>query len=87
VAAGPGGRPSRRGREISSGGGRARRGGNDADRGTEQRILALEEERDALERRIAAAFERGDYREGRRLSKDLERTQERIEELYERWGA
>ncbi len=51
------------------------------------RIEAAEQEREALERRAADAFTRGDQREGSRASRLLEQQRRRIDELYERWVA
>jgi ATP-binding cassette subfamily F protein 3 len=57
------------------------------DRAAEAAIEQLEAEQRDLERKMAAAFDDGDYRGGRKLGRDLEKVRARIEELYEQWGA
>jgi ATP-binding cassette subfamily F protein 3 len=52
----------------------------------QQRIEEAERERKALETRIAQAFTRGDYREGGRISQQLERQRARLDDLYEQWA-
>jgi ATP-binding cassette subfamily F protein 3 len=51
----------------------------------ERRIADAEREKVELERRIASAFGDNDRRAGRRVSRELERLQERIDALYEEW--
>jgi ATP-binding cassette subfamily F protein 3 len=48
-------------------------------------IAAAEEERAALERRMAAAFTEGDHREGQRLGRELEKQTSRLDDLYAKW--
>ena len=67
--------------------GRTPAGDHSRNRDIEEEIMRLEAEREELERKVADAFERGDYREGRKLSKDLARVNDRTEELWARWGA
>ncbi len=67
--------------------GRVSGGGDPGNRDIEEQIMRLEAQREELERKVADAFERGDYREGRKLSKDLARVNDRTEELWARWGA
>jgi hypothetical protein len=51
------------------------------------RIEAAERELTELEARFAAAFTRGDHREGTRAARLLEDHQARLAELYDRWAA
>jgi ATP-binding cassette subfamily F protein 3 len=51
----------------------------------ERRIADAEREKVELERRIASAFGDNDRRAGRRVSRELDRLQERIDALYEEW--
>ncbi len=51
----------------------------------EKKINAAESEKTDLERLINNAFESNDYREGRNLSRKLERINARLDELYEQW--
>ncbi len=48
-------------------------------------IAAAEQEKVALEKRLAAAFTDADYREGARLARQLEQHDARLREMYERW--
>ncbi|MBP7096175.1 MAG: ABC-F family ATP-binding cassette domain-containing protein [Spirochaetia bacterium] len=52
----------------------------------EERILALEEEKGALERRIRAAFDARDFKGARRLSNELEELHRDIERQYAKWA-
>ena len=49
------------------------------------KIEEAEREREALEKRVAAAFTTGDHHEGQRASHLLEEQRRRVEELYGRW--
>jgi hypothetical protein len=51
----------------------------------EKRIDEVEQKRQELERRVEEAFSRRDLDEGRRASKQLEKTIEEVETLYEKW--
>ena len=51
----------------------------------EKRIADAERKKIDLEHRIAGAFERNDYREGRRAAKQLEGLKSQIDDLYEKW--
>lgn len=51
------------------------------------KIAEAEEEKLALERRVAEAFTAGDHREGSRAAKQLERHASQLEDLYRRWVA
>lgn len=53
----------------------------------EQLIIEAEKEKTVLEQRIADAFNRRDYREGRRAAKQLEQLKAKIDSLYEKWVA
>ena len=53
----------------------------------EQRIAEAEKKKLALEQRITKAFENRNHREGRRASKQLERLEAQIDDLYEKWMA
>ncbi len=53
----------------------------------QRRIEEAEAERLRIERRVSAAFTRGDHREGAAASKQLERHRARLEDLYEQWAA
>ncbi len=50
------------------------------------KIAEAEQEKLALERRVAEAFTRGDHREGTRVAKQLEQHAGRLEDMYERWA-
>ena len=50
-------------------------------------IAAAEQEKVALEKRLAAAFTNADYREGNKLSKQLELHEARLQDMYDRWLA
>jgi ATP-binding cassette subfamily F protein 3 len=50
-------------------------------------IASAEAERIALEKRLAAAFADGDYREGSRVGRQLEQQDARLRDLYEKWVA
>ena len=49
------------------------------------KIADAEQEKLALERRVAQAFTEGDHREGSRVAKQLEQHAARLKEMYERW--
>ena len=51
------------------------------------RIEAMEQERQALEREAAEAFERGDHRAGSRAASKLEAHQTKLDRLYAQWLA
>ena len=53
----------------------------------ERRIEEAENEKQSVERRMADAFGRNDYREGRRLERQLDRAQALLDGLYEEWEA
>ena len=51
----------------------------------EQRITEAEQQKQALERRVADAFAHRDHREGRRAAKQLEQLKAQLDNLYEKW--
>jgi ATP-binding cassette subfamily F protein 3 len=62
----------------------ARQGSSDA---LERRVTEAEQQKVLLEQRIEKAFSRRDHREARRLARELEQLQARIDALYEEWLA
>jgi hypothetical protein len=48
-------------------------------------IESAEQEKAALEKRLADAFTEADYREGAKISRQLEQHEARLRELYDRW--
>ncbi len=52
----------------------------------ERRIEESEEEKLDLEQRVSEAFERRDNREGRRLTRRLDRVKRLLEDLYGQWA-
>lgn len=94
VATGSGGSGGRDGSRRVHEGGAARaatRGASssrtDDGGATEREIMRLEAEQQRLEAAMSSAFSAGDYRTGRKVASDLAQVRDRIEELYERWGA
>ena len=53
----------------------------------EKQITKTEQEKTALEQRVAQAFANKDHREGRRAMKQLEQIKAQIDDLYEKWIA
>ena len=53
----------------------------------EQRIAEVEQQKIALERRVADSFARRDHREGRRATRQLEQLKTQLDDLYEKWVA
>ncbi len=55
--------------------------------GLQARLQLAERERIEIERRVAAAFTRGDHREGTRAAGELERLKTHIDRMYDEWAA
>jgi len=62
-----------------------KRGSNGS--GLAGQIEAAEQEKIALEKRLADAFAEADYREGARVARQLEQHEARLREMYDRWVA